>query len=197
VICAMKGPMAASWALLKSSRQTTLGEFHQDLPSPYGPVTMFRGHPKRDWPYKDMVEGYEEEHFQPYEDLIREGLRPIPVSLNSLLWEMDNQIDESGTFEPDERTKPFDFDTGPGNWFSPAGGIVAGNMDGRGLVGVRMPIDELKGLFRNRGYLGEPAEAYIQQHIPAERLVQIPYDPPSYRDYYPLEGPSTWGKRGE
>ena len=34
-------PMEKAWMILK--RQTTLGEFHPDMPSPYGPVTHYRG----------------------------------------------------------------------------------------------------------------------------------------------------------
>jgi hypothetical protein len=37
-------PMDEAWTLLK--RQTTLGEFHPDLPSPYGPVKWLHGTPK-------------------------------------------------------------------------------------------------------------------------------------------------------
>ena len=34
-------PMDEAWILLK--RQTTLGEFHPDLPSPHGPVMYYHG----------------------------------------------------------------------------------------------------------------------------------------------------------
>lgn len=34
-------PMDKAWMLLK--RQTTLGEFHPDMPSPHGPVTHYHG----------------------------------------------------------------------------------------------------------------------------------------------------------
>lgn len=34
-------PMEKAWMILK--RQTTLGEFHPDMPSPYGPVTYYHG----------------------------------------------------------------------------------------------------------------------------------------------------------
>lgn len=37
-------PMDEAWTLLK--RQTTLGEFHPDLPSPYGPVKWLHGTPE-------------------------------------------------------------------------------------------------------------------------------------------------------
>jgi len=39
-------PMEAAWALLK--RQTTLGEFHPDFPSPYGEVNYYHGTPSTD-----------------------------------------------------------------------------------------------------------------------------------------------------
>ena len=32
-----------AWDILKATRQTTLGEFHPDLPSPYGPVVGYHG----------------------------------------------------------------------------------------------------------------------------------------------------------
>ena len=37
----MSEPMNLAWHLLK--RQTTLGEFHPDFPSPHGPVRYFHG----------------------------------------------------------------------------------------------------------------------------------------------------------
>lgn len=37
-------PMDEAWVILK--RQTTLGEFHPDLPSPYGPVKWLHGTPE-------------------------------------------------------------------------------------------------------------------------------------------------------
>jgi hypothetical protein len=37
----MSGPLDIAWRLLK--RQTTLGEFHPDFPSPHGPVKWFHG----------------------------------------------------------------------------------------------------------------------------------------------------------
>ena len=39
-------PMNDAWVLLK--RQTTLGEFHPDLPSPYGEVKYYHGTPSTD-----------------------------------------------------------------------------------------------------------------------------------------------------
>lgn len=39
-------PMDDAWALLK--RQTTLGEFHPDFPSPYGEVKYYHGTPSTD-----------------------------------------------------------------------------------------------------------------------------------------------------
>lgn len=38
-------PMDEAWMILK--RQTTLGEFHPDMPSPYGPVRGYRAIPER------------------------------------------------------------------------------------------------------------------------------------------------------
>ena len=38
------GPMDVAWLILK--RQTTLGEHHPDLPSPYGPVKWLHGTPE-------------------------------------------------------------------------------------------------------------------------------------------------------
>lgn len=41
-------PMDIAWGLLKRQRQTTLGEFHPDFPSPHGPVTAWRSAPAKD-----------------------------------------------------------------------------------------------------------------------------------------------------
>ena len=64
-------PMDEAWILLK--RQTTLGEFHPDFPSPYGPVTMRRLHPLESW-YEgtDLGQSIPQEDRQPYEKLMQE-----------------------------------------------------------------------------------------------------------------------------
>lgn len=198
-------PMNDAWVLLK--RQTTLGEFHPDLPSPYGPVTMRRFHPVQAWgdSWLDSIENYgaspdmfDVDEFQPYEKLIQEGLKPQVPTQSSEQWERD-AIDnkESGV---DTDVKPFDIHEGKkGNWFYPTGEMTDKQKqlshaftigEGRKQIGVRMPIEQLRGQFRNKGYMGEPAEGFVEQYIPPQYLVQLPQK-------YTGEGEATWGARGE
>ena len=60
----------------------------------------------------------------------------------------------------------------------------------RKQIGVRMPIEQLQGQFRNLGYMGEAPEAHITNYIPPQYLVQVP-------ENYEGEGIPTFGKRGE
>ena len=185
-----------AWAFLKASRQTELGEFHPDFPSSYGPVTMVRQHPTEDWldEFMDggMLEeygGFDENMWQPYESLITQGLRPHEASLESHMWE-EHLKDEDG-YGDAPPVKHFNLD-GKGSWFYPSGigpdeqTIIP---DERRKIGVRIPINNLQGQFRNEGGGGEPAEAWIQQHIPPTRLTQIP-------DNWVGET-KDWGERGE
>lgn len=180
-----------AWNFLKASRQTELGEFHPDFPSSYGPVTMVRLHPVKDWPAilgKRLMEAeygeFDESMWQPYESLIAQGLRPHEASLESRVWERSFKDKLSPI-------KHFNLD-GKGSWFYPSGinpteyVIYPG---GRKTIGVRMPINNLQGQFRNMGGSGEPAEAWIQQHIPPTRLTQIPYNWVGETE--------DWGERGE
>jgi hypothetical protein len=189
-------PMDKAWMILK--RQTTLGEFHPDFPSPYGPVTMRRLHPLESWfEATDLGQSIPQEDRQPYEKLIREGLKPVPASKNATEWE-DMQFMNTGKFGGD-RYKPFDMEGKSGNWVFPAGAsgggwnIYSDAEMGRGRLGIRMPIEQVEGMFRNRGYpfggKDEPAEGFITQHIPPELLVRLP-------DGW-TGGPSHFGERGE
>lgn len=178
-------PMDIAMRLLK--RQTTLGEFHPDFPSPYGPVTMVRQHPTMEWAniYGNMIdEGFDNTIHQPYETLITQGLHPQVASLDSVLWE---DIQDSY-----DKVKPFDL-TGKGTWFYPSGvsqDRQTVNNDARKMIGVRIPLNELEGQFRNKGFMGEPPEAWIQQYIPPERLTQIP-------NKFWTGTKQNWGKRGK
>ena len=189
-----------AWRFLKASRQSELGEFHPDFPSSYGPVTMRRFHPVQNWPYKEYIqsdEGWDEKMFQPYESLIHEGLRPIDPSYSSISWEEAGiQDKESGI---DENVKPFDLEGKQGNWFFPTGAqddndwdysAQKNNQHGRKLIGVRKPLDDVKGQFRNTGFQGESAEAYVENFIPPQQLVQLPMT-------YIGQGSGDWGARGE
>ena len=64
---------------------------------------------------------------------------------------------------------------------------------GRGRLGIRMPIEQVEGMFRNRGYpfggKDESAEGFITQHIPSELLVRLPEGWAG--------GQSHFGERGE
>ena len=73
-------PMDRAWIILK--RQTTLGEFHPEFPSPYGPVTMQRNHPTKEWhdenegtTLEELKRQYPNKKFHPpFENLMIEGL---------------------------------------------------------------------------------------------------------------------------
>ena len=189
-------PMGKAWMLLK--RQTRLGEHHPDFPSPHGPVTMRRLHPLESW-YKDtdLGQSIPQEHRQPFHRLIQEGLKPVPASEGAVRWE-DRKFMNTGKRGGD-RYKPFDIKDKSGNWVFPAGEPARGwNMYsdaelGRGRLGIRMPIEQVQGQFRNRGYpfqgSDEPAEGFVQQHIPPEMLVRLPEGW--------VGGQSHFGERGE
>jgi hypothetical protein len=196
-----------AWRFLKASRQTKLGEFHPDFPSSYGPVTMRRFHPTQEWGdnwLKTIDAGYathndfDPDEFQPYEKLIQEGIKPQIPTQSSEQWESDAMINREGGVDTD--VKPFDIHEGKkGNWFYPVGEMgdkqkelshFLTTEEGRRQIGVRIPIEQLRGQFRNKGYMNEPAEAFVEQHIPAQYLTQLPPD-------YTGEGQATWGARGE
>ncbi len=199
----MNRPFSNAWLVLK--RQTTLGEFHPDFPSPHGPVTLRRFHPTKEWGEGWMrnIEGgyathndFDPDEFQPYENLITEGLKSQAPTLESVLWENDHVDDDIH-----DNVKPFTLDeTTLGNWFYPTGKLTPhqkglshefmAEEGNRKQIGVRMPIEQLQGQFRNLGYMGEAPEAHITNYIPPQYLVQVP-------DNYEGEGIPTFGKRGE
>jgi len=188
-------PMTEAWLLLK--RQTTLGEFHPNLPSPYGPVTMRRAHPTQAWfDKRKEFPDFESELVQPYEQIFTHGLKAQPLSLESALWEEDHKDEEPNI-------KRFNFDlTDKGSWFYPAGpvpsfvndasgrGYPNMNIDDRQYVGVRMSPAEMRGQFRNLGYQGEGPEGFVQQDISPERLVRLPKN-------WTGKGTGTWGRLGQ
>jgi len=184
-----------AWRFLKASRQTELGEFHPDFPSSYGPVTMIRYHPTQNW-YDNFDahralygETFDETIPQTPQSLITEGLKATPASEEAHTWEALSS-DEIDKF------KRFDL-TGKGTWFHPAGmkrqsvfqSSGAGSTPTRMGIGVRMPLKDVQGQFRNVS-AEEGPEAWVQQDIPPERLVRIPIN-------WRAQRPKTWGKRGK
>lgn len=183
-----------AWDFLKASRQTELGEFHPDFPSSYGPMTLISRQPtqktidRREKTWRN----FDKKYTQPYESFIHQGMTGKPPSPSALDW-------EEGLREKQPHIKPFTFKEGDtGNWFWPAiqrspsflrdeqkimeaMGIrpslisYAWERPSQGrIVGVRMPLDESMGMFRDKGYEDESAEAFIYGDIPPERLVMVP-----------------------
>jgi len=185
-----KLPMKKAWDFLKESRQTELGEFHPDFPSSYGPVTMLSNQPINNylnmWQRNPHLFGTKlnEDIAQPYEAFLHEGMKAKPVSEDSLEWD---EMGLNSKKESNMNIKPFDLRGKEGNWFSP----VSNYYDEYGdspvslrdykfdygntrTVGVRMPLTESIGQFRDRGYDDEGPEAFIEGNIPPERLVMMP-----------------------
>ena len=195
-------PFVKAWNFLKASRQTELGEFHPDFPSSYGPVTMRRWHPTREWGESwenqaDVgLEDYNSNAFQPYEKLIHEGLKTATPTAASALWEEEGLANKEQDIDTD--VKPFNINENKkGNWFYPKGALSEWAklvshefMDGRKQIGVRMPLSQVLGQFRNKGYQNEGPEGFVEQDIPPQYLVQLPSN-------WTGEGQATWGARGE
>jgi len=180
------GPMDLAFRLLK--RQTELGEFHPDLPSSHGPVTMRRWHPTKDWvEEKSGGPDFDESKVQSVGRALIEGLKAQPMDSEAYLWET-NPEGKGRNF------KPFDPE-GKGLWVyaTGKGNPLAIHRRNRKQIGIRKPIDETQGQFRNRGrsYLNEGTEGWIQGDIPPELLVRLP------DDYMGGENLATWGARGQ
>jgi|TARA_R100000455_G_scaffold31248_1_gene24106 hypothetical protein len=189
-----------AWRFLKASRQTTLGEFHPDFPSPYGPVTMIRYHPTQNW-YDNFDahranygDTFDETIPQSPQSLITEGLKATPASEEAHTWEaLSTELDQNK--DNYRKFKRFDL-SGKGTWFHPAGmnrhsvfqSSATGRTPTRTAIGVRMPLKDVQGQFRN--WTDEGPEAWVQQDIPPERLVRVPIHWRALR-------PTTWGKRGK
>ena len=219
-----------AWAFLKATRQTELGEFHPEWPSSHGPMTMIRYHPQ------DLYYQYNYDRFdrrnpkleQAYEKLIHEGLKALPVSEDNLTWEKHGRLDEKDKLRVYESkiqeglkaqkplgVKDFDLEGAFGNFFYPSGisRTPTINTFQKKPVGVRFPISQLVGQFRNRGYHNEPAEAFIEENIDPKYLVYVPDNWRAYeKDHlnnwmkpyqvnpeHPFEMglPKDWGERGE
>lgn len=189
-----------AWRFLKASRQTTLGEFHPDFPSPYGPVTMIRYHPTQNWydnfdAHRAMYgETFDETIPQTPQSLITEGLKATPASEEAHSWEALS-AEEDQNKNNYRKFKQFDL-SGKGTWFHPAGmnrqsvfqHSGTGRTPTRMGLGVRIPLKDVQGQFRN--WTDEGPEAWVQQDIPPERLVRIPI-------HWRAQRPTTWGKRGK
>jgi len=184
-----------AWNFLKALRQSELGEFHPDFPSSYGPMTMLSSQPTQatiDSRMNDRVrfQDFDKKHTQPYESFVHQGMTGKPPSPNALDW-------EKAFREKQPHIIPFNFEEGDtGNWFRPAmqrspssvrnhkkmlemmgfgpSVISYGRDNPHRTVGVRMPLDESMGMFRDKGYENEDAEAFIYGDIPPERLVMVP-----------------------
>ena len=213
--------MSKAWTFLKATRQTELGEFHPDLPSSYGPVTMTRWHPKMGWYMEDRkldLEGLsdagkrekierlirDKKLHPPAERLIHTGLigsKPHPDAVD---WER-GIVMEHGFTEPDMNygIVPFDLfeDDGKGrrgSFVSPPDAPLHQHINTahRKWIGIRLPAEITTGQFRNEGDMGEPAEAYLEQDIPPERLVQMPSFGTDYFDqmnWQPRDGREALG----
>jgi hypothetical protein len=193
-------PMDLTWRLLKATRQTELGEFHPDFPSSYGPVTMIRYHPTQNW-YDNFDahranygDTFDETIPQSPQSLITEGLKATPASEEAHTWEaLSTELDQNK--ENYRKFKRFDL-SGKGTWFHPAGmnrhsvfqSSATGRTPTRTAIGVRMPLKDVQGQFRN--WTDEGPEAWVQQDIPPERLVRVPI-------HWRAQRPTTWGKRGK
>lgn len=192
-------PFVKAWNFLKASRQTELGEFHPDFPSSYGPMTAISSQPTQQafdtwrelWKRNHQISNFDESMAQPYEAFVHEGMKGKPPSNDALEWESPNKlhdpIDSLGVM-------PFDLRGKKGHWFAPAsnyrdyvkqqelrnhGGVtpkenMAFNHPDARVVGIRMPLDASMGQFRDKGFSGEGAEAFIEGDIPPERLVMVP-----------------------
>lgn len=183
-----------AWHLLKASRQTELGEFHPQFPSSYGPMTAISRQPSQatiDNRMNDPLrfKDFDKKYTQPYESFVHQGMVGKPPSPNALDW-------EEAFREKQPHIKPFTFEEGDtGNWFRPAQKQMSPSQytmykkmlemmgfapskisrdNPERTVGVRMPLDESMGMFRDKGYEGENAEAFIYGDIPPERLVMVP-----------------------
>ena len=118
-----------AWVIIKATRQTTLGEFHPDLPSPFGPMTVISNQAtklnqdkwREAWNQFQNVEDFDESMSQPYESFIHEGMKAKPPSSEALDWEKPYLY-----HSPKNKVgvKPFDLTGKKGNWF-----VLASNFD--------------------------------------------------------------------
>ena len=73
----MKNPLGEAWRVIKAWRQSTLGEFHPDLPSPHGPVTEYHGTIDMPGVYREGLRGRPMNRFRAVPP--PEGLEGEPV----------------------------------------------------------------------------------------------------------------------
>jgi|DEB0MinimDraft_3_1074331.scaffolds.fasta_scaffold07086_2 hypothetical protein len=212
-----------AWVFLKATRQTELGEFHPDLPSSYGPVTMTRWHPTMDWYMQDPRLELEDLSVAekrakieqairdkilhpPAERLIHTGLIGSEPHPDAIDWEHDIIMQHGfKEFNPDYGIVPFNLfeelydDKGKrGSFVAPPDVPIHQhiNPEDRKWIGIRLPAEITTGQFRNEGDVGEPAEAYLEQDIPPERLVQMPSFGTDYFDqiqWQPRDGRMALG----
>lgn len=155
-------PLHAAFQVIKQARQTTLGEYHPDFPSPYGPMSYIRVNRMGDM---DRIR--------------REGLVPQDQSGHNMEWDMDE-----GLFSPED--KQFDMTRGDGKGFfltkpHPRNirfASTGADKGGHGLVGVRMAPEQASALdmqYRTADESPEDLpEMLVHENIPPERLVMMP-----------------------
>ena len=163
-------PIDMAWAVLKGTRQTELGEFHPDLPSSHGPITAFRRIPRRFRVSQLPVDeqGEPDYDYTPSKVAMIQGLKPT-TSDYSTLWEnMYENLPPSRRQRTDDGKliEPFDLSE-PGVWVHPPSKNVPSSEDT--TVGIRGELPP--GQFRDVGWEDEPAEGYLSEPIPPERLV--------------------------
>lgn len=177
-------PLHAAFQVLKQARQTTLGEYHPDFPSPFGPMTMIRVNRQSDIPA-----------------IQRQGLIPQPqdTKVDSLesnpTW--DAEMAEGKGLKQFDLSEPGFFMTKPHPRNIQYGGYAVSDPKmGQGLIGVRMSPEEMKQLDMQTRTADESPEdfpeAFVQERIAPERLVTMPQlEPPA--GPYDWHDPSTWG----
>lgn len=177
-------PLHAAFQVLKQARQTTLGEYHPDFPSPYGPMSYIRTSSMVDFP-----------------QIQQQGLVPQDQSGHNTVWDTDE-----GLFAPGE--KQFDMTRGDGKGFfltkpHPRNIVRASTSPknkqlGTGLVGVRMSPQEMAQMDMQMRTADESPEdlpeMLVHESIPPERLVMMPQSSRT-RLGVDMHDPSTYGNR--
>jgi hypothetical protein len=174
-------PMHRAFQVLKQARQTTLGEYHPDFPSPYGPMSYIRVNRMGDM-----------------DKIRREGLVPQnQLGGHNEYWDTDE-----GLFSPEE--KQFDMTRGDGKGFfltkpHPRNirfASTGADKGGHGLVGVRMAPEQASALdmqYRTADESPEDLpEMLVHESIPPEQLVMMP-QPANVAQGVDWHDPSTYG----
>jgi len=138
----------------EESRQTELGEYDWQFPSTHGDVSKVRVLPER---YLKRIAS--------------EGIKPLEQDPHQLDWE---------GMQEDEGLKQFDLKE-PGTWWTDPtveniGAASTSPHVTPGIVGLRGNVDDFKHQHRGADKsIEEIPETYIQDRVPPERLVRLPY----------------------